>query len=145
MSIHEDFNAIMMKMKSANPKLQLPPKSFTETKSEVVGYDEKSLSIRFPFDERFTNPLGMFQGGMLCTLLDNVYGPLSYMAAQTGTITLDMNCTYIRPFLPDSKYVTIKATVVSKSKQLIRMQATVEDAAGKLVATSTTQSLILSA
>lgn len=144
MTIHEQFNAQMMKMQALNPKLQIPPKSFTETKSEVIAFDEKSLTIRFPFDERFTNPLGMFQGGMLCTLLDNAYGPLSYMAAQAGTITLDMNCTYIRPFLPDAKFVVIKATIISKSKQLIRMQGTVEDSNGKLVATSATQSLILS-
>jgi acyl-coenzyme A thioesterase PaaI-like protein len=51
-------------------------------RAKVVGYVEgESMTVRFPFDVRFTNPMGVMQGGMIAAAIDNALGPLSYLVA----------------------------------------------------------------
>lgn len=144
MSVHEQYMALMAKLNETNPELQLPPTSFTEMKAEVVAFDEgKSLTVQFPFDPRFTNPMGIFQGGMLCTAADNVFGPLSYFTAKGPCVTLDLGARYMRPFTKDLSPITVEAKVVSQTKQLLIMDARIFGNDGKLLATASTQFLIL--
>lgn len=144
MSVHDDYLRQMAKLRELNPNLQLPPTSFTEMRAEVVAYEEgQSLSVRFPFDSRFTNPMGVFQGGMLCTAADNVFGPLSYSVAKGACVTLDMSARYIRPFTAKESPITVTAKVISRSRQLLIMDAQIVGSDGRLIATASTQFLIL--
>lgn len=146
MTIHDEYMLRMKELNQAYPALQLPPTSFTEMRAEVVGFEEgQSLSVRFPFDVRFTNPMGVFQGGMLCTAADNVFGPLSYSAAKGPCVTLDMSARYMRPFTQKESPITVTAKVISRTKQLLIMDATIVSNDGKLIATASTQFLILPA
>jgi uncharacterized protein (TIGR00369 family) len=124
-------------------ELDMPPTSI-KTNNAVYTHFEfgKSLTAEFCFNEQFTNPLKIYQGGFLCAAIDDVFGPLTYMAAKKPALTLQLNTTFIRPFTAKDKKITIKADVISQSKSLLVLQAEVKTMDGKLIAVSTNQSLI---
>ncbi len=141
---HDDFLNLLLSFKAAHPSLELPPKIFVEMKGEVVAYDvQGSLQVQFPFDDRFTNPTGVFQGGMLCTAIDNVFGPLAYFVAGKPTVTLDLSCKYIRPFTREDSPILITASVTSKTRQFLILEAEVKSKGGKLLAVANTHCLIV--
>ncbi|EMY77031.1 hypothetical protein LEP1GSC060_3299 [Leptospira weilii serovar Ranarum str. ICFT] len=140
-----DMNKMADKMfKEYGLNLELPPKSFKEMNAEFVEFEgSKRIVVRIPYDDRFTNPIGIFQGGMLCTALDNTFGPLSYLAAKRPCVTTDLSTQFFRTFSPKDEYVLIEAKVVSKSPAMLTMQAEVRNPKNKLVAIATTSALIL--
>jgi uncharacterized protein (TIGR00369 family) len=125
-------------------RMELPPRSFKEMKGEFIETeDNRRIKVRFPYDDRFTNPIGIFQGGMLCTAIDNTFGPLSYLALKRPSVTLDLSTRFIRPFSPSDEFIYVEAKVVSISSVTLLMQAEVRNPKDKLMATSTTTFLIL--
>ena len=89
-------NEILSKLPK-HPSIEIPPKIFVDMDGEFLEYVEgKSLTTRFPVKERYQNPLGAMQGGMIVAAMDNTYGPLSYMVA-APSVTTHMNATYIHP------------------------------------------------
>jgi uncharacterized protein (TIGR00369 family) len=148
MSVNEEFYKLIQEMaeqfKANGLELDMPPNSM-KTHGTVYTYFEpgKVLSAEFPFDERFTNPMKMYQGGFLCAALDDVFGPLTYMAAKAPAVTVQMNTTFIRPFTAKDKKMVIRAEVVSQSTSLLVLQAEVKTIEGKLIAISNNQSFIL--
>src|SRR5690606_23803541 len=117
MSVHEEwlkkFEMIREQMKSKGFDVQFPPKSMLELKIEFL---EVSPGVRIigkaPFQERFTNPIKSYQGGMLSALLDDHFGPLSYITAQAPCSTLSLSTTFVKPFLSNTEHVIIEANVV---------------------------------
>jgi len=125
-------------------QMELPPRSFKEMKGEFIEIeDNKRIKVRFPFDGRFANPLGIFQGGMLCTAIDNTFGPLSYIAVKGPSVTLDLATQFVRPFSAKDEFIYVEAKVVSMSSVTLLMQAEVRNPKNKLIATATTTFLIL--
>ena len=123
-----------------NPALSIPPSSFTELKGRFVNYVSRhSLSIEFPFDVRFLNPTGGYQGGMMATLVDNSFGFLSYLSAGHPCVTLNLTLSYIRGFRAEDTSVLVEAVVVARGQTYMTLQATVVTAKKKLVATALTQ------
>lgn len=148
MDVHQQVQEYMHKMaaafKAKGIEVELPPNSIKTNKPYYIGFEEgKSLAAAFDFNEAFTNPLKMFQGGFLCALLDDVFGPLTYMAAKGAAVTVQMNTTFIRPFMAKDRKVAIYARVVSQGKSLLVLDAEVKTLDGKLIATATNQSFIL--
>ncbi|AVQ12619.1 Thioesterase family protein [Leptospira santarosai] len=141
----EVMNNLSDKMaKEYNLSLELPPKSFKEMKAEFVEFEGgKRIVVRFPYDDRFANPMGIFQGGMLCTALDNTFGPLSYLAAKKPCVTTDLSTQFFRTFFPKDEYILIEAKVISKSPAMLTMQAEVRNPKNKLIAIATSSVLIL--
>lgn len=125
-------------------KLAIPPRSFREMQASIVEIDGlRRIKIRFPYDERFANPIGSFQGGMLCTALDNTFGPLSYLAAKRPCVTTDLSTQFFRTFFPEDEWIEVEARVVSKSPAMLTMTADVRNLRGKLIAIATSSCLIL--
>lgn len=87
--------------------------------------------------------MGIFQGGMLCTALDNTFGPLSYLAAKKPCVTTDLSTQFFRTFFPKDEYILIEAKVISKSPAMLTMQAEVRNPKNKLIAIATSSVLIL--
>jgi acyl-coenzyme A thioesterase PaaI-like protein len=58
---------------------QFPPPVFTTMQGEFIALDldHQSLTTRFPVDERYLNPYGLLQGGIIAAAVDNTFGPLS--------------------------------------------------------------------
>jgi uncharacterized protein (TIGR00369 family) len=148
MDVHE---AVLQHMEQLREKfaaqgisLRLPPPSVEVLGTRYVEMDyRKMLAAEFRFDERFSNPIGSFQGGFLCAAFDEVYGPLTYIAAQRPVITIEMSTTFLRPFTERTGVMIINAEVVSRGKTLLVLKAEARSGEGKLIATSTNHSLIV--
>ncbi len=149
MTIHEEVISMMQsfaeKALSQGIKLELPPPTVKTFGAEFVGLDKgKSLTVRFPYQAQFANPTGAFQGGMLIALIDDVFGPLSYMATQKPCATVHMNCNFIRPFTARDASVEVTARVVSRSVNLLLLEAEVKTLDGRLIATAGSHAFPLS-
>lgn len=148
MAVHEQVMQKMQEMATSfsaqNISLDLPPQSnltlgTTYTEIELG----KMISATIPFNAQFMNPIRVFQGGFLSAAFDEVFGPLSYMAASRPVVTLELNTTFIRPFVAKDEFIHLRADLIAQSRSLIIMRAEAKTKAGKLVATATSNSLVL--
>jgi uncharacterized protein (TIGR00369 family) len=129
------FELLKAKM-PAQSALEIPPKIFTDMGGEIIDYIKGiSLTVRFPVKERYQNPLGSMQGGMIVAAIDNTFGPLCYLEAPPS-VTTHINTTYIRPITADQQHITVTANVVEITKRQIHMRAEIKNEAGKIVAIS---------
>lgn len=121
----------------------VPPPSFTSMNAEFEEYEKnKRLVVSFPVDKSQTNPIGVMQGGFIAAAFDNVFGPLSYMIAKRAMTTIDMNVQYIRGVEVDQR-VFVEAKLVAKGFSTLYMTAEMKNAKGKLLATASTNLLII--
>ncbi len=149
MNIDEQVKQNMQEMVEAFAKagveLTLPPLSSITMGTRYKEIDiRKSLTIQIPFNEKYTNPLKMFQGGFISAAFDEAFGPLTYMAAQRPVVTLEMSTSFVRPFTAKDAYIEIKAEVVSQTKTILLLKAEAKSKSGKLIATASNHSLIVS-
>lgn len=107
--------------------------------SKIVGYDEAegTLDTEFDINERFLNPAGHVQGGILTAMLDGTMGPANGMVLGDNEFapTLNINVSFINP-APAGKF-HCKGRVVSKGRSICYLAGELFDADGNLVATAT--------
>lgn len=111
------------------------PACFVEMEGEVLAYREEllELAVAFPVKEQYLNPMQGMQGGFIAAAIDNVFGPLSLLAGGKPSATLGMQITYHRPVRMGDRLI-ITARVIKRGRQLLYMEATVENEQGRLVA-----------
>lgn len=82
------------------------------------------------------NPLGTVHGGWCLTLIDSATGcaAMSCLPAGVSYTTAETHANMVRPILAETGRVTCEARVLARGKQLITAEATVKDAAGRLLA-----------
>jgi uncharacterized protein (TIGR00369 family) len=99
----------------ASGQLKLPPPIFLAMEGEFVAMDleAKTLTVRFPVQERYQNPMGYMQGGMIAAAIDNAIGPLSFMVAAPN-VTKTMEVTYLRPIPASVSEITVTAAFESQ-------------------------------
>lgn len=125
-------------------RVQLPPPTLVELGATFVEYvEKKSLTIEVPFQARFTNPVGSYQGGMLAAALDEAFGPLSYMTAELPCVTLEMSLTYMKALVEKDAPMKIRAEVLKKTSQFIFMRAEVRNRNGDLLVVAQSHSTIV--
>ncbi len=124
--------------------LELPPAIFVDMEGEFIRWDENApeLVVRFPVKERYRNPLGMMQGGMIVAALDNAYGPLSYLVAPPS-LTMQLNTSFIKSVAPDEPYIEVTARVDLLTKRFLHMSAVVTNAGAETLAISQANCMIL--
>jgi uncharacterized protein (TIGR00369 family) len=138
------MKAMVEQFAAAGVDLRLPPESNKTLGTEYTDFEPgKMIAARVRFEERYTNPLRLYQGGFLCAVLDEVYGPLTYIAAGRPAVTIEMSTSFVRPFTAKDEFVHVRAELVSQSKTLLVLRAEARNPAGKLIATSTSHSLIV--
>jgi uncharacterized protein (TIGR00369 family) len=118
----------------ANGQLKLPPPIFTDMEGEFVAMDleAKTLTVRFPVQERYQNPMGYMQGGMIAAAIDNAIGPLSFMVAAPN-VTKTMEITYLRPIPASVDEITVTAAFESQQdRELIFVAEVLRDEDTKL-------------
>jgi uncharacterized protein (TIGR00369 family) len=114
--------------------MELPPKVFIDMEGEFIEFVENErLVARFPNKERYMNPFGFMQGGILVAAMDNTISPLSYVTAPPS-ITKEINATYKRPIKQCDHFIDVVATVLEKTATYISLQAEVLNEKGKLAA-----------
>lgn len=116
---------IFARMRATLPdNLLLPPPIFTDMGGEFLAFDAdaKTIRVRFPVYERYGNPLGMMQGGMIAAAIDSTVGPLSYLVAPPS-VTTQMNLSYIRPVAPGMPHIEVTGRVTEQTRRYLFMEA----------------------
>lgn len=132
MSVHEEW---LKSLKLIQGNMQLPPPSLLELQLEyLVIKGGETMVAKLPFQKRFTNPVGVYQGGFMAAGIDDVFGPLSYLTAKSPCMTISMNVTYLKPFTAEMGHCLISAYVLKDSKNFIFMRAEVNSPEGDLLA-----------
>jgi uncharacterized protein (TIGR00369 family) len=107
--------------------------------------EQGRLRARFAATERFLNPMGMIQGGILAAMLDDTMGPAlaATLAADQIAPTLELKINFLRPAKPG--VLVAEGRVVSKSSAIAFLAGELRDAGGELLATATATARILRA
>lgn len=129
--------------KTAGMGMPFPPPCFISMEGKFLEYESrKRLKVSFPVSAESLNPQGKMQGGFLTAAFDNVFGPLSYLAARNPCVTLDIHTQFFRG-LEAGETLTIVAQIVARGSSSIYMTGEAFNSANKLVATSNTNLLIV--
>ncbi|MFZ4620099.1 MAG: PaaI family thioesterase [Bacteroidota bacterium] len=144
--MHPSIELFTAEMESCNahfPKAQLPPNCSVLMEPEYLEYESRlSLKISFPVKKEYLNPMLGMQGGFIAAAFDNVFGPLSYLAARIPCTTLDLNTNYIRP-IAEKDSLIVTARVVSRGQSTMHLAAEAVNGKGKLIATCSTHMMIM--
>ena len=96
-----------------------------------------TIEIGFSADERFTNPGGTVQGGILAAMLDDTQGPalFGHTEGEIYAPTIDFSVAFLKAARPGS--FVAKGRVVSLGKTIAFTEAELFDEGGDLVARAT--------
>jgi uncharacterized protein (TIGR00369 family) len=107
--------------------------------AQTISYDEsaKTLSAAFEVGERFLNPVGHIQGGILTAMLDAVMGPCNGMVLSDNQFapTLNINVFFINPASP-GRFIG-KAKVNYQGHSICFLSGELFDQHQTLIATAT--------
>lgn len=125
------------------PGVVFPPPCFTTMKAEFGEYESRaSLTVRFPVEATLLNPVGVMQGGFIAAAIDNVMGPLSYLAMRSPAATLNLDTQFVRGAVTGDT-LTVTARVVSRTPRSLVMTAEARNQKGKLVAMATANAVVI--
>jgi acyl-coenzyme A thioesterase PaaI-like protein len=113
----------------------VPPPSFEWMEGEFVEFDIEAgwLITRFPVHERYLNPYGAMQGGLVAAVVDNTLGPLSMLTAPPN-VTRRLELKYSRAIKLDMGSIQVRAEVVRQEGQWLDLKADVRTLEGDLLA-----------
>jgi acyl-coenzyme A thioesterase PaaI-like protein len=122
----------------------IPPPVFISMQGEFLAFDQEAgiLTTRFPVLEKFLNPYGPMQGGMVAAAVDNTLGPLSMLVAPPN-VTRRLEMKYSLPVTPDLEFITVKAWLLNREGRWLYFVADVHDQAGKILAKAKAKHWIL--
>jgi len=96
-----------------------------------------TIEIGFTADERFANPQGMVQGGIIAAMLDDTHGPALFAQLDGAMfpVTVDCAISFIRS--ARSGQFTGRGRVVSCGKTIAFTEAELFDESGEMIARGT--------
>ena len=115
----------------------LPPPIFEIMQCEIIEYnkEKKSLIVRLPVLEKWQNPFGTMQGGMIDGAIDNAVGPLSLLVAPVN-MTRTIETKILNAITMDVETIYVKANLLDAKKRRLIFEADVVDDEGMVYATS---------
>lgn len=113
----------------------IPPPVFKTMQGEFLDFNDQDgiLKTRFPVLEKFLNPYGTMQGGMIAAAVDNTFGPLGMLVAPPN-VTRRFEIKYSRPITPDLEFITVLARLMKRTDRWVDLIAEVRDPSGHLLA-----------
>jgi uncharacterized protein (TIGR00369 family) len=132
---------------TSRPRPRIPPNCDMTLGLSCVDKSEPGVTVwTMPADERFTNPAGVLQGGIVSALAD------SAMAASTvtwsrgrdlrvHTANAEMKISFLRPARPVGN-LTCTARVISGGRRVVFVEAEVCDDVGTTVAKASSTYLL---
>ena len=130
-------------LRAQYPELTIPPASFVASGANIIAFEKgKSITLTFPVREDQTNPIGSLQGGVLASFIDDAFGTLSFASTLKPCVSIDMHVNFIRPAKP-GEFVKVKAEFKARGAKLLHLYAEVVSGKGKLIATASSNMLIL--
>ena len=131
--------------RALGPGVVFPPPCFVTMSGGFTHYESRAaLTVTFPVDGTTLNPVGVMQGGFVAAAIDNVMGPLSYLAMRAPAATLDLNTQFVRGAL-SGDILTVTARVVSRTPRTLVMTAEARNQRGKLIAMATANAAAITA
>jgi uncharacterized protein (TIGR00369 family) len=124
---------------------QLPPPPIAELmRMDAVEAEEGRVTFTCTPDASMYNPLGIVHGGAMCTLLDTATGCALHTTLPEGAsyTSVEIKVNYLKAVTVDSGTLTAVGNVVKAGSRIGFTEASITDAAGKLVATATSTLLI---
>jgi uncharacterized protein (TIGR00369 family) len=123
----------------------LPPPAFVEMGGEIIDFEpKKHLRARFLNQSRFSNPMGVLQGGMFAAALDNVWGPLCYASTLKRCVTIELSVSFVKPLPPTETAFYAEAEIQSLGNTLIVLSGRVLDLQGRVLGLGSAHFLVLS-
>ncbi len=103
----------------------------------AIDPDAGTIEIGFTADERFLNPAGTVQGGILAAMLDDTQGPALFgmTNGEAYAPTIDFNVSFVKAARPGQ--FLGKGRVINIGKTIAFTEAELFDDAGELVARGT--------
>ena len=138
MSLSEELIAMMQdNLEGVEHHVQIPPPAFDHMEGEIVKFDQEDslLTVRFPILQKYLNPFGNMQGGMIAAAVDNAVGPLSMLIAPPN-FTRNLEMKYKKTINSDLGHITVIAKFVQQRKRFLYFEATVLDNLGDELATA---------
>ena len=135
MSSSSLFEMLQARLGETIEDYQIPPPVFNDMQGKFVEFnaDEGWLITRFPVLERYCNPYGSMQGGMIAAAIDNTLGPLSMLVAPPN-VTRRLAITYSRSISPELGYIEVRAQFTGAEGNTLHFIARVRDREGNLLA-----------
>jgi uncharacterized protein (TIGR00369 family) len=129
--------------------LQVPPSCDLTLGMVCLDKGEPGRTVwRMTADERFLNPAGVVQGGLLGAFADSAMGAsaVTYARARSGGASvscanLEMKTSFLRP-VRDGAVLTCAATAISGGERVVFCEAEVRDESDRLVAKSSSTYLL---
>jgi len=96
-------------------------------------------------DESVYNPIGLVHGGLLCTLADSAAGCAVHTTLDVGVgyTSIDINVNFLRPVTLDSGRLRATGVVTKPGRSVALASVEIHDNAGKLVATASSNCLVI--
>jgi acyl-coenzyme A thioesterase PaaI-like protein len=101
-----------------------PPPVFLDMQGQFLELDLEAglLAARFPVLERYLNPYGTMQGGMVAAAVDNTLGPLSVLVARPN-VTRRLEMKYSRPATVEMGHIVVKARWLDRRDRWLYFEA----------------------
>jgi uncharacterized protein (TIGR00369 family) len=132
--MNKDIMQRVLELMPSDTGMDFPPRAFSDMDGEFIDLVEGiSLTARFPNKDRYMNPMGFMQGGIITAAIDNTVSPLSFMLGSPN-VTQTISTTFKRPIKKTNRFVIVKASMIEKTETHIVMQAQVKSDTGKLMA-----------
>jgi uncharacterized protein (TIGR00369 family) len=132
--MNKDIMQRVLELMPSDTGMDLPPRVFSDMEGEFIDLVEGiSLTARFPNKDRYMNPMGFMQGGIITAAIDNTVSPLSFMLGSPN-VTQTISTTFKRPIKKTDRFVIVNASMIEKTETHIVMQAEVKSDSGKLMA-----------
>ncbi|MFI6786205.1 PaaI family thioesterase [Nonomuraea sp. NPDC050383] len=124
---------------------RVPPSPAAATLGwELIAVDPEQGTIEVAFEagERFTNPVGVIQGGFLAAMLDDTMGPALALTlpADRFAPTLDLHVQFLRPARPGR--LVGRGRVVRRGREVCFLAGELTGPDGRPVATGTATAYI---
>jgi uncharacterized protein (TIGR00369 family) len=121
-----------------------PPPVMLLLGMERLEVDAGRVVVELLPQEFHYNPLGSVHGGVLSTLLDTATGCAVHTTLPPGVgyTSLDLNVKFLRPVTTGSGTLRCEGTVIQRGRRTALAEATLTDAADRLVAHATSTCLL---
>jgi acyl-coenzyme A thioesterase PaaI-like protein len=94
--------------------MELLPKVFTDMEGvNLLTMLMGILIARFPNKERYINPFGFMQGGIIVAAIDNTVASLSYLLAPPN-ISKEISAVFKWSVTRDDRYIDVIASLIEK-------------------------------
>jgi len=115
----------------------LPPPSFEVMECEAIDFneEEKTFIMKLPVLEKWQNPYGTMQGGMIDAAIDNAAGPLSMLICPPS-MTRTIETKLMKAITMDIGYIYVCATLTEEKRRRLTFDVKVMDENEEVYATS---------